>query len=77
VLRLAPHRLLPRDAEPGQILEDAGHVLLAAAGDVDVLDAHQEAPTEALRRIEADQRRQRMPEVQWAVGARRETKDRN
>ncbi len=77
MLRLPPHWLLPSNTEPRQILEDAGHVLLAAAGYVDVLDAHQEAPAKAPRRIEAGQRRQRMAKMQRAVGARRETKDRN
>ncbi len=77
MLRLAQHRLLPGDAEPGEILEDAGDVLLAAAGDVDVLDAHEEAPAEAPRHVEAGQRRQRMAKMQRAVGARRETKNRN
>ncbi len=43
VLRLAQHRRLPIEPEPGEILEDAGDVFLAAASDVDILDAHEEA----------------------------------
>ncbi len=71
VLRLPQHRLLPGDPEPGEIGEDAGDVLLATADDVDVLDAHQEAPAQTARQIKAGQRRQGMAEMQRAVGARR------
>ncbi len=70
MLRLAQHRLLPGDAEPAQIVEDRRYVLLAAAGDVDVLDAHEEAAAEPLCHVKAGEGRQRVPEVQRAVGAR-------
>ena len=43
MLRLPPHRLLPGKAEPGEILVDAGLELRPASGQVDVLDAQQEA----------------------------------
>ena len=52
-----------------------GDVLLAAAHDVDVLDAQEEAPAEPARHLEAGQRRERVAEMQGAVGARREAED--
>src|SRR5690606_35465769 len=42
MLRLDPHRLLPAQAQPGEVLEDRGGVFRAAARDVDILDAQQE-----------------------------------
>src|SRR6266700_8208324 len=45
MLALAAHRLLPRDAEPSEILVDRGLIFGTAAGVVDVLDAQQQAPT--------------------------------
>ena len=74
-LRLTQHRLLPGDAEPCEILEDGSDILLAAAHDVDVLDAQKEAPAEPARHLEAGQRRKRMAEMQGAVGARGEAED--
>ena len=41
--RLAAHRLLPAQAQPGEILEDGFRIFGAAARDVDILDAQQEA----------------------------------
>ena len=77
VLRLAQDRLLPCNAQPGEIFEDAGDVLLAAAGNVDVLDADEEAAAQPPRHVEPGQGGKRMPEMQRAVGARRKAKDRN
>ena len=70
---LAPHRLLPGDAEPGQVVVDRLLVVRPAARRVDVLDAQQEPPAGRARHVEIDQRGQRMAEMQMAVRARRET----
>ena len=73
MLGLAPHRLLPRDAEPGEVLVDRLLEFGTAARRVDVLDAQQEAAGQRARHLEVGQRRERMPEMQVAVRARRET----
>src|SRR5262249_54014041 len=70
-----PHRLLPGDAEPGEVLVDRLLVFAPAARGVDVLDAQQKPPTGGARHVEIDQRRQRVPQMQVAVGARREAED--
>ena len=50
--------------------------LLPRAADVDVLDAQQEAAARGLRALVADEGRQRMPQMQFAVGARSKAEDR-
>ncbi len=50
MLRLAPHRRFPGQAQPGEILIDRGLELRPAARRVDILDAQQEAPLGRLRR---------------------------
>src|SRR5262245_32675286 len=71
MLTLAAHWFLPRDAEPSEVLVDCGFIFGAAARAIDILDAQQEAPAHRPRHVEIDQRRQRMPEMQVAVWARR------
>ena len=75
MLGLAPHRLFPRDAEPGEVLVDRRLEFRPAARRVDVLDAQQEAPAGRARHLEIDQRRKRVAEMQIAVraGAKRKT----
>jgi len=46
MLALPPHRLLPGDAEPAEILVDRRLVVRPATGRVDVLDAQQQPPAE-------------------------------
>ena len=46
MLRLAPHRPLPGQAEPGEVLVEGPLELGAAARDVDILDPQQEAAAE-------------------------------
>ena len=70
MLRLPPHRLFPRDAEPGEVLVDRRLVFRPAARRVDVLDAQQQPPAGGARHVEIEQRRQRMAEMQIAVRAR-------
>ena len=72
---LAPHRLFPRDAEPGEVFVDRRLEFRPAARRVDVLDAQQEAPAHLARHLEIDQRRERVTEMQVAVGRRRETEN--
>lgn len=43
MIGLAAHRLLPVEAEPGEVLGDAGLEFGAAAGAVDILDAQEKA----------------------------------
>src|SRR5205085_10577122 len=72
---LAPHRLLPSDTEPCQVLVDRLLVVRPAARHVDVLDAQQEAATGRARHVEVDERGERMAKMQITVRARRETED--
>ena len=75
MLALPPHRLLPCDAEPGEILEDRLLVFRPAAGLVDVLDAQQQAPARRPRHVEIQQRGQRMADMQIAVRGRRKAEN--
>jgi len=77
MLRLSTHRTVPAEAEPGQIFEDCGGILLAAAGPVDILDAQQEAPSVLPRRTPAFERRTDVTEVQITGGARRKARHRS
>lgn len=42
---LAAHRLVPRQAEPSEVLNDGRFIFRPAAAEVDILDAQQESPT--------------------------------
>src|SRR5947207_14847069 len=66
---LPPHRPLPGDAEPGEILIDRGLEFRPAAGRVDVLDPKQEPAARLPRQIEIQQRRIGVAEMQIAVRA--------
>ena len=68
-------RLLPGNAEPGEVGEDAGDELWATAAYVDVLDAHEEPTAQHLRTLIADQRRESVTQMHLAVRARGETED--
>ena len=68
VIRLAQHRRLPVDAEPGQVLIDRRLELGPAAGEVGVLDPQHEPPACVPRRAMRDQRRIGMALVQIAGG---------
>ena len=75
VLRLPPHRFLPGEAEPGEVVIDRLLELGPAAGRVDVLDAHEEAPAGPARKLRVEQRRVGVPEMEAAVRARREAEN--
>jgi hypothetical protein len=75
VLGLPPHRLFPGDAEPGQVLVNCRLEFGPAARRVDVLDAQQQPPARRLRPLGIEQGRQRMAEMQIAVGRRREAEN--
>src|SRR5262249_9199422 len=76
MLALAAHRRLPYEAEPGEILEDRRLEFGAAARAVDILDAQQQAATRRPRHLEIGEGGQRVAEMQKAVRARCEAKDR-
>ena len=67
--------LVPVDAEPGEVLEDAGHGGVGGAQHVGVLDAEQEAPAEPARERPVEERRARAAHVQVAGGRGREARD--
>ena len=67
MLGLPAHRLLPFDAEPGEVVIDRGLEFRPAAGLVDILDAQQEHPAAAPRQIEIEQRGIGMAEMEPAV----------
>ncbi len=67
MLALLAHRLLPFDAEPGEVLEDRLLVFGAAARLVDVLDAQQQAPARGSGHVEIQECRQCMADMQVAV----------
>jgi hypothetical protein len=75
VLGLAPYRLFPRDADPGEILKNRGLEFRAAAGRIDVLDAQQEPSAGGARHFEIDQRGERMTEMQVSVRRGREAEN--
>jgi DNA-3-methyladenine glycosylase II len=72
---LAPHRLLPAQAKPRQILADGVFILRTATRGVDIFQAQQEAAAGGARHVKIEERGERMAEVQIAVwtGAKRNT----
>ena len=66
--RLPPHRPLPVEAEPAEVVLDRRDELLAAASGVDVLDAQDEAAAGGARGVMRQQCRVGMAEMEWAVG---------
>jgi hypothetical protein len=75
VIGLAPHRRLPIQPQPGQILENRGLIFGPTAGLVDVLDAQDEAPACGARRRPGGQGREGVAPVQQAGGRRGEAGD--
>src|SRR5690606_10184444 len=69
MLGLPPHRRLPCQAEPGEILMDCGLVVRPAARGVDILDAQQEAAAASAGEFGVEQGRACVAEMQEAVGA--------
>jgi hypothetical protein len=72
---LPPHRRLPREAEPAEILINRGLEFRLAPDGVDILDAQQQSAAGAARAIEIQQRRIGMAEMKIAVRARRKAED--
>ena len=64
MLGLHPHRPVPVEAQPGQILQDRGGEFRAAAGRIDVLQPQQEPPAGRPRAPPRDQRGERVAQVQ-------------
>src|SRR6266404_7450534 len=75
MLRLPPHRGFPCDAEPGEVFMDGGLEFRLAAGQVDVLDAQQQAAAGLTRQVKIQQRRKGVAEMQITVRARRKAED--
>ncbi len=75
MVRLAPHRLLPGEAQPRQILEDGGLIGCAAAGAVDILDAQQKAAMGGAGRLVTDEGGGGVAEMQIAGRAGGEAGD--
>jgi hypothetical protein len=70
MLGLPPHRLLPGNAEPLEILVDRRFKFRPATRRVDILDAQKETPIRRTRHVEVEERRERVAEMQVAVRAR-------
>ncbi len=73
--RLDDHRLVPDEAQPGQVLEDGGLELRPAAGGVDVLHAQQETAADGPGGVEGGQGGKRVPAMQQAGGGGGEAGD--
>ena len=74
VLGLPPHRPVPTDPEPAQVLEEARLVLRAAAGAVGVLDSDEERAARLAGHALGGQGAKRMAEMQRAGGRGGETR---
>jgi hypothetical protein len=72
---LSPHRLLPGDAEPGEVFIDRSFELRPATGQVDILDAQQKPPAGLTRQLKIQQRRIGVAKMQITVRARRKAED--
>ena len=75
VFGLPADRLLPPKTEPTQILFDRRREFGAAAGDVDILVAKQQAAVQALGELRVEQRRIGVPDMQAPVRAGSESKN--
>src|SRR6266851_700497 len=75
MLRLPADRPIPIEAEPREVLDDRGSVVVAAAGLVDVFEPQQKPAARLARRPPAFERRADMPQVQIPGRARREAGD--
>ena len=74
-LRLEDDRLLPGDAEPGEVGEDAGDELRPRLRPVSMSSMRTRNRPPQARTLVADQRRERVAQMHLAVRARRETED--
>ena len=75
VLALPPHRLLPRNPKPAQILVDRFLVVRAATRGVDVLDTEQQPSAVFARHVVIEQCGIGMAQMEVAIGAWRKTKN--
>ncbi len=75
MLRLAANGMFEGDPEPVEIVENRLLEFRRAAGEVDVLDTQQKATAHFFGHISVQKGRERMAEMQPAIGARREAKD--
>ena len=73
---LAAHRLLPDDAQPGQVLENGGLEIPAAAVKVDIFDSHQQLAAQLGGHALVLERAIGMPQMKIAIGRGREAQDR-
>src|SRR5262245_7433241 len=67
MLRLPAYRLLPRQAEPGEVFIDCSFEFRPASSRVDVLDAEEQPPSDRERHVGVEQCGQRVAEMQVAV----------
>src|SRR5579864_6099270 len=75
MLRLAPHRAIPIEPEPFQVLDDRADERLAATRRIDVFDAEEELSAGLSRRAPADQGGIGMAKVKKTGWARCEARD--
>ncbi len=75
MLGLTAHRLLPVEAEPGEIVIDCLLKFRAAAFEIDVFDPEQELAAGGKRHFLIEQCRKAVAEMQIAIRRRREAKD--
>jgi hypothetical protein len=75
MLRLPADGAVPREAEPGEVLENRGVELRPAPRAVDVLDAQEEPAVPRARLTLREQRRVGMPEMQVPARRRGEARD--
>ena len=75
MLGLAPDRLLPGEAKPGQVLQDRRLIGRPATGGVDILDAQDEAAAGLAGGLVGGEGREGVPAVQMARGGGGEAGD--
>src|SRR5262245_277594 len=75
MLRLAPHRRLPGEAEPTEVLIDRRLKFGPTACRIDVLNAQHEPAAALARQVEIEQRRIGVAEMEIAVRARRKSEN--
>lgn len=76
MLGLATDRLFEANAEPVEIGKDRGLEFGGAAGDIDIFEPQQQAPAACAGHLGVEEGRERMTQMQPAVGARRKTEGR-
>jgi hypothetical protein len=70
-----PHRHLPGNAEPSEVLIKRIFIFGTTARGIDVLDPQQQAAARAPREIVVQQRRKSVAEMEVAIRARRKTEN--